>query len=197
MVRAAPPTRPERAQCAIRWKHRQSGSRSRSMTEHSSVRDIAVSGIALAKHRMHSLPIKSRTRLGRRRYLAALLACPIPWLQPALGTGRRSAAAHRGGPDLHANRRNPGAAPWFSSPASAMRWTVGTGLPPPSPDVRSWCATIARASERVVPRPMPRSWRKMLRSSPTWTSPRRSSCIQPAYLAVTIRLHETYPYDLG
>jgi pimeloyl-ACP methyl ester carboxylesterase len=33
---------------------------------------------------MYSLPIKSRTRPGRRRYLAALLACTIPWLQTAL-----------------------------------------------------------------------------------------------------------------
>jgi pimeloyl-ACP methyl ester carboxylesterase len=54
------------------------------MAENSSVRDIAVSGIDLAKHRMHSLPFKRRTQPGRRRYLAALLACAIPWLQPAL-----------------------------------------------------------------------------------------------------------------
>lgn len=54
------------------------------MAEHSSVRGVAVSGIDLVKRRMHSLRMMSRMRPGRRRYLAALLACAIPWLQPAL-----------------------------------------------------------------------------------------------------------------
>ncbi|QVL48274.1 MAG: hypothetical protein KFB96_22055 [Thiocapsa sp.] len=53
------------------------------MTKNSSVRDIAVSGFNLAKRRMHSLSIKSRTRPSRQRRLAAILACAIVWLQTA------------------------------------------------------------------------------------------------------------------
>lgn len=53
------------------------------MTENNSVRNIAVSGIALVKRRLHFLSIESRTRPSRRRRLAAILACAIVCLQPA------------------------------------------------------------------------------------------------------------------
>lgn len=57
------------------------------MAKHNSVRDRVVSGIDHAKRRMQSLPIKARTRPGRRRYVAALLACASGWLQQAQADG--------------------------------------------------------------------------------------------------------------